>query len=287
MYNKVGCFLLVLLLVGCGSKPNSLVDVLAGMDDFPNWSPVSSVELFDRENIYALVNGQADAFFAYAFEQVAVRRYESTEGARLDVEVWQVATPADAYGLFAASIAGTPTSVGSLTGSDRHNNGDTDPGWRLAFWQNRYYVQVRARQELPDADLRRFAETVSAALPSEGERPALVDRLPSDGPVERSALFFHQEISIQSELWLGGENLLGLSDETDGVLARYDAGGAVVRLLLVQYPNAEAASAGLAALESGQVSSLVTADVHDDLLGAVLGEIDGPAASTLLAEALQ
>jgi hypothetical protein len=159
------------------------------------------------------VDGQAEAFFAYGFEQVAVRRYENAEGAVLRVEVWQLATPADAYGLFTASITGTPAAIG--------NDGDADPGRRLAFWQDRYTVHVRARQELDDADLWGFGEAVSAALPEGGERPALVDRLPPDGLVERSAIFFHEEISIQSDLWLGGENLLGLGLETDGVLARW------------------------------------------------------------------
>jgi hypothetical protein len=236
------------------------------------------VEIFDRDNIYDLVNGQADAFFVYGFEQVAVRNYENAEGAVLGVEVWQLATPADAYGLFTTNIVGEPVDVG--------NEGDADPGRRLAFWQDRYYVHVRARQELPDASLRAFAQVVSGALPVGGESPAVVDRLPPNGLVERSGVFFHEEISIQNEVWLGGENLLGLSPETDAVLARYDLDGTIVRLLLVQYPNAEDAATGLAALESGQIGAIVTADARDDLLGAVFGEADAAAASVLLAEAL-
>jgi len=154
-------------------------------------------------------------------------------------------------------------------------------------------VHVRARQGLNDADgstelaqvLWGFAEAVSAALPEGGERPALVGRLPPAGLVERSAIFFHQEISIQDQLWLGGANLLVLSPETDAVLARYAVGGAVARLLLVQYPDAEAASAGLAALEDSQINGLVTADVRDNLLGAVFGEVDAVTADKLLSEA--
>jgi len=267
-----------LLLAGCGSKPVSLTGVFPGADAICSWVTSDDVEIFNCENIFDLVNGQAEFFFTYGFEQVAVRRYENAEGAVLHIEVWQLATPADAYGLFTASTTGEPADIG--------NDGDTDPGRRLAFWQDRYTVQVRARQELDDADLWAFAEAVSAALPEGGERPALVDRLPSDGLVERSGIFFHEEISIQSELWLGGENLLGLGPETDGVLAHYDAGGAVARLLLVQYPDAEAASAGLATLEGGEVGGLVTADARDNLLGAVFGEIDEAAAGTLLARVL-
>jgi len=135
--------------------------------------------------------------------------------------------------------------------------------------------------------LQGFSEAVSEALPSGGERPALVDRLPDEGLLERSVVFFHQEISIYDRLWLGGENLLGLGPETDGVLANYDdVGGVGAQLLLVQYPDAEAASVGLAALESGGVDGLLTADVRNDVLGVVLGRADAAAASALLAAAL-
>ena len=267
-----------LLLAGCTAKSTSLTDVFPGMDAFPDWTPTRDVEIFDRENIYDLVNGQAEAFFVYGFEQVAVRNYENAEGAVLGVEVWELAAPADAYGLFTTSISGEPVTIG--------NEGDADPGRRLAFWQDRYYVHVRARQELPDAALRTFAQVISTALPVGGERPALMNRLPPDGLVERHAVFFHQELSIQNEVWLGGENLLGLSYETNGILAQYDISGAMARLLLVQYPNAENATAALTALESGQVESMVTADARGDLLGAVLGEVDATAAGALLAEAL-
>jgi hypothetical protein len=278
---ELGFLFLALLLAGCTTgKSPSLTDVFAGGDAFPGWTLAGEVEVYDRENLYELVDGQADALFAYGFEQVVVQRYGSSEGAELDVEVWQLATPADAYGLFTAQRAGAPVAIALA------NDGDADPGRRLAFWQDRYTVQVRARQELNDAELRGLAEALSAALPSGGGRPALVGRLPPEGLVERSEIFFHEEISIQSEMWLGGENVLGLGPETDGVLARYDVGGATVRLLLVQYPDAETASDGLAALEAGQVSNLVAADVRDGLLGAVFGETGEAAAGELLASAL-
>ena len=270
--------LILLLLAGCGGRGVSLAGVFTEAGAFPGWTPVGEVETFTSENLYDLVDGQAESFFAYGFEQVATQSYENAEGTVLRVEIWQLATPADAYGLFTASVAGTPVDVG--------NDGDADPGRRLAFWQDRTTVQVHARQQVPDADLRRFAEAVSAALPSGGERPALVDRLPPHGLVERSVRFFHEEISIQDQLWLGGENLLGLSPQTDGVLARYDTGGVAVRLLLVRYPDAEAASAGRAALEGGQVDGLVSVDARGDLLGAVLGDMDQPAANALLTQAL-
>jgi hypothetical protein len=147
-------------------------------------------------------------------------------------------------------------------------------------------VQVYGRQPVPDADLQAFARAVSAALPAGAERPPLVGRLPKEGLVERGFVFFHEEISIQTQVWLGGENILGLSPETDGILARYDMDGGMAYLLLIEYPEAKAASNGLAALDAGQVEGLVAADAWDSLLGAVFGQVDPTAADELLAKAL-
>jgi len=276
---KLGWLLLAFLWAGCStSQP-----VFPGADAVPGWTRSDAVEVFDQETLFSLVDGQAESYFAYGFEQVAVGRFESAGGEALEVEVWQLATPFDAYGLFTASAAGTAVAIG--------DDGDTDPGRRVVFWQDRYYVHVRTWQELPAPDLNAFAEGVSRALPSApyGQRPALVDRLPPDGLAERGVIFFHEEISIYSELWLGGENLLGLSAETDGVLARYDAGGAVARLLLVQYPDAAAAADALGTLTGRQDAgelNLISATVREGLLGAVFGDVDAAAADALLQQAL-
>jgi hypothetical protein len=256
-----------------------LTDAFPGADAIPGWTFDGDLEVFDSETIFGLVDGQADFFFVYGFKQVAVRRYKNAKDIVLDIHIWQVHTPKDAYGLFTASVAGEPADIG--------NEGDTDPGRRLVFWQDRYVAQLFSRKDIPDADLRAFAEAVSAALPTGGERPALVDRLPADGMIPRSSIFFHEELSIQDEVWLGGENILGLSPDTDGILARYEFDGGTARLLLIEYPDTGAASAGLAALQGGEIEGLASAEARGNLLGAVFGEMDEETASTLLEKALK
>jgi hypothetical protein len=252
--------------------------VFSGTDSISGWTTTEAARIYNRDDIFDLVDGQADAFFVYGFQHVVVQRYKNTEGARLDAEVWQLATPADAYGLFTTVASGAPATLG--------NDADAEPGRRLSFWQDRYTVHVSARQKLDDAILWNFAKAISTVLPQGGERPALVSGLPQQGLKERGFIFFHEELSIQDQVWLGGKNILGLSHETNGVVARYDLGGATARLLLIQYPSADKAAAGLAALKSSQVKNLAVADVHENLLGAVLGQVDNAAASTLLTKAL-
>jgi hypothetical protein len=198
----------------------------------------------------------------------------------LDLQIWQVARPADAYGLFTASRGGTPMPVG--------DGGDADPGRRIVFWQDRYYVQVFARRPVPEGQLQQVAQTVAAALPAppSGEPPGLVARLPADGLLQGSVLFFHEEISIQDVVWLGGENLLGLGPDTDGVLAQYERQDGQGWLLLIQYPEAADAAAGLAALEATDIVAPVGVGAEGDLLAAAFGQLAEDAAADLISQAL-
>jgi hypothetical protein len=255
-----------------------MVDALSATGLPAAWMPQGDLELYDVENLYDLVNGQADEYFAYAFEQAAVRTFENASGDTLRVEMWRTATAADAYGLYSGYRAGMPVGIG--------NEGDGDPGRRLGFWQDRYNVRLFAFQPVPDDELVAFAELYASVLPAGGDQPAVMGQLPQNGLDERSILFFHKEISIQNDLWLGGENLLGLGPETDGVLARYDVDGGLLQLILVRYPNAGASQAGLEALESVPPDNLLAAEVRGDLFGAVFGMVDRTAAKELLAAAL-
>ncbi len=274
---------IVIFLVGCGAKATptptvSLREVFPAGDAIPGWTRDGDTETYTGDTLYDMVDGQADAFFAYNFRQVSVQNYAG-EDTVLRIEIWQLATPADAYGLFTRNRSGEPADIG--------NEGDTDPDRRLAFWQDRYYVQVRSRKAIADTTLRAFAEAIAAALPTGGETPALMSKLPPDGLLPRRAIFFRQELSIQDEIWLGGENILGLTTETEGVLGHYTLNDARALLLMVQYPDADAASTGLAALIGAHVDGLLAADTHNALLAAVFGNADPTAAANLLSAALK
>ena len=272
-----------ILPAGCASlsatsTPESIPET-AFPGEITGWTPAEEARLYNSGNLFDLVNGQADAFFVYGFEQTALRTYTNADGNRLDVQIWQLATPADAYGLFTLGRSGSPAAIG--------NEGDTETGRRLSFWQDRYTVHVSARQDVDDALLWGLAQAVVGALPQGGERPPLIDRLPQTGlKNERDFIFFHEELSIQNEIWLGGENILGLSQDTNGVVASYEVADSPALLLLIEYPTPNQAAAGLEALQTAQVDDLVIAQSQDNLLTAVFGEVDDSVANTLVAKVL-
>jgi hypothetical protein len=244
----------------------------------PGWTPSGQPRVFDPENLYDLVNGQADAYLAYGFHQVGVQDYEHNDGAPVRIQVWQLDSSDDAFGLYSSHRSGEPAGVG--------NEGDIDPGRRLHFWQDRFFVRLVAPQAAPDGELQSLARAVAGSLPAGGEQPSLLARLPQEGLKERSTIFFRNEMSIQNYLWLGGENLLRLGPETGGVLARYDLGEQPAIMVLVQYPDAGSASAAQKALEAGNVEGFVAAARQDNLMAAVFGSLDIDSAQGLMQDAL-
>ena len=274
----VPCFV---ILAGCAQNSAfHLSGTLPGADSLAGWNPAGKVQTYDRETLFDYINGASEYFFTYTFEEVAVSRYKKSDGAELNAEVWQLAAAEDAFGLFTSRTGGTAVSVGGSS------EAALETGSRLVFWQSRFYVTLTALDAVSDEDLRLFAEFISKALPTGGERPKLIGRLPADGLVPGSEKFFHQELAIQDRLWLGGENLLGLGTDTDAVFARYRMGDAEWQLLLVEYPDSPRADAGLKALVSGVVENLTTADINGALLGAVIGQGDANLAVILLRKAL-
>jgi hypothetical protein len=285
---QAGMIVLMLLaaLSACGkppaqpvSAPVDLKTVFPADNRVAGWTISQQVETYNRENLYNLVDGQADSFFVYGFEETATQRYQNGSGVHMNAEVWRLATPADAFGLFTAGQAGVPAQIG--------NEGDADPGRRLAFWQDRYFVSLNADADVADATLVEFGQAIAGKIPTGGEQPSIMVRLPQSGLVERGYIFFHEEMSVQMEVWLGGENLLGLSQETNCVIGRYTVDGATARLMLIEYPSAGQATKGLKALRAGELSDLLVADSRGNLLVAVFGKIAAEPAQTLVQEALK
>lgn len=281
MMRKTGIRLIwlatLLLAAGCGRAEPSH-DLFPDREAIPGWTPAGEAQVFDSDTLYDLVNGQADSFFVYGFEQVHVQTYENAAGGLLRVEIWQMDTASNAYGLYTMLRSGEPVAIG--------NAGDTDPGRRIDFWQDRAFVRVFSFTPENPATLESFAAQVSSALPSGGQRPTLIERLPEEGLVQDSEVFFHQETSIQGHLWLGGQNLLSLDAETDAALARYLIHDTGVWLLLVGYPEDAAAAKARETLAASEFDNMSAVAVEGGFLGAVFGALSKTDAEQLLTIAL-
>jgi len=214
---------------------------------------------------------------AYRAEQVQVQQVQSADGLRFSVETWQLPDPPSAYGLFTRLCQARPVRLG--------NEGCSD-GARLAgFWQERYTVILRASGPAPAGLLEEYARGEQARLPSGGEKPALVSRVPAAN--RANLVYFYEEAAILEWLPLGGKNILGLGPQTGGVLAEYSLDGKPAQLLLIEYPDEGGALAGLRAVQNYGLPDLLLSGSQGRLLAAVFGQASPQPAGQLLAETLR
>jgi hypothetical protein len=123
-------------------------------------------------------------------------------------------------------------------------------------------------------------------MPEGGALPELVTRLPQENLVPGSAKFFHQKLSLDNLLWLGDENILNLSEQTNAVLAVYTYDDTQAQLVVVEYPDAATAEAAHTALEGSGLENLAAAGQGNQYLVAVFEAPNQAIAQELLQKAL-
>jgi len=271
----------MMALGGCGTpagKGPAPQDLLPASGAVAGWERSSEMEVYVPDDLFDYMDGQAELFFVYNFERLAVQEYQRGDEGPIIVEVYQVASPADAYGLFSFYATGQPMDLGS--------GGSAEPGRLISFWQGRFYARVFAYGEAEQESLSALGRQVAAGMPEGGGLPELVTRLPQESLVPGSARFFHQKLSLDNLLWLGDENILNLNEQTDAVLAAYTYGDVQAQLLVVEYADAATAEAAHAALEGSDLENLSATGQSARYLVAVFEMPDQAIAQELLQKAL-
>jgi hypothetical protein len=181
--------------------------------------------------------------------------------------------------LFTQLCAAKPLQLG--------NGGCSDGESLLGFWQERYTVILRSSAAAPAGLLEKTARELQSKLPQGGKRPALVDSAPGQNRSAQGLIYFYEETGLQKRLPLDGKNRLGLSADTQGLLAAYSLDGKAAELLLIEYPDETGAANGLRALQNYGLPDLLVAGSNGRVIAAVFGSASSEAAAALLADTLR
>ncbi|HWR82529.1 MAG TPA: DUF6599 family protein [Candidatus Deferrimicrobium sp.] len=203
-------------------------------DESLGWTLQDSTETYDREGIFDYIDGAGEVYRAYGFAGVTVFRYDRVGEGGIIVEIFDMGSPADAYGVFSYSREEETSGIGQAY---------EFAGSLLHFWKDRFYVCVRAEQpgELAREAVVAIAKSIDGKITAEGGKPALVGMLPQEGLVPHSETYFHTHPVLNNRYFVSTENILNLGAGTNAVLARYSPGR--VYLLCIEYKNAQEAEA--------------------------------------------
>lgn len=220
--------LLALLSVGA---PVLLPEEVAG------WRAEGPAQSYDARTIFDYIDGHGEVFLAYGMKACLARRYLGPPGeGDILLDVFDMGSPSDAYGVFSHTREGEPVDAGR-------------EGWRtsgtLGFWKGRTFASVTAERpnERSRAAALALARAVAAPLDATGDPPGLVRLADRPGLVPRSAVYLRSPQILDAHVELGAGDPLGLGSGARAVVARFAQAGAKAQLVVVEHPSAEAASA--------------------------------------------
>ena len=226
-------------LVGCGPTPDGEDVVMTSVTPTTavGWSADGDEQLYDTESIYAYIDGHAEVYLAYGMKRCVSRRYVAPDGdGEIIVDLFEMASPADAFGVFSHDRDGETVAIGQ--------GGIYRLGW-LSFWSGSWYGSIYAtgiEDGARDAIVE-VADVVAENLPADGRIPALVNRLPSAGLDPSSVCFLRSPQILDAHVFVGGDNLLALGPEVEAVVGRYRLEGSPLHLVVVEYPDEGMAAA--------------------------------------------
>ena len=199
-----------------------------------NWTKAEEDQFYDSQTIFDYIDGAGEVYRAYHMQRCLSRRYVTPQGPALILDIFEMASSYDAFGVFTHDPDGDALPVGQ--------GGVYRSGW-LGFWKDRFFISLYADEETDAAikALRELAGKVASLIKKEGPKPQILSRLPKKGLQARSVRYFHDHPVLNRHYYVSTENILRLGGQTEAVLSAYQLKEGAAQVLLVKYPDADKA----------------------------------------------
>ena len=205
-------------------------------DEIDGWKVTKKDGIYGRNTLYDYINGGAELYLSYGFKQVINRTYVKPEQPDIVVDLFDMGTSQNAFGVFSHSMETIDTAYGQGT---QYSAG------LLLFWKDRYYVSLMSYPETTESKkaLLALGRSIETAIAGEGPLPDILKLHPQGFLIRESVRYFRHYAWLNSHYFVADSNILNINDKTDAVLAKYREGDKRFLLLLVEYKNPEEAQA--------------------------------------------
>jgi hypothetical protein len=200
--------------------------------DAGGWKAATRLQTFTRDTVVQYLDVTAEICLAYDFKKLTIQEYATSGGPAIFIEIYEMDSAEDAFGLFSHDRKGEPASVGneSIYGLNT-----------LRFWKGKVFVRLITEKETPEAKKAVFAlaDKIAGVLSKEGKKPKISVCFPTVDLLPNSLHYFHKQVSLNTFIYFGDENILDLNERTEAAIAQFAPDGQKVGALLCLYPGPE------------------------------------------------
>jgi hypothetical protein len=173
--------LAALLLAGGGAaagrpSQDALKALLPSGGEAAGWVQEGDAQDFAGEDLYTYIDGGAEIYQEYGFRRVVVRDYKDAGGRSVNLELFEMASPEAAFGMFTFKRSGRGKVL-------RLGGGGELEDYYLNFWKGRFLGTLTGFDSDPAtlAGLQALAAAVDAKIADAADPPELLAALPTAG----------------------------------------------------------------------------------------------------------
>ncbi|HSB07739.1 MAG TPA: DUF6599 family protein, partial [Thermodesulfobacteriota bacterium] len=183
--------------------------------EFAGWKLSGEIQTFESRTLYEYIDGAADLYLTYGFEELKVAEYQNDRKANVTVDVYWHRTPNDAFGIY--SQERLPNAKYNDIGIQGYSEKEI-----LNFLAGNYYVKITGFKIESEEVLTSFARKVAENLGEKGSLPSLLASFPREGKVKDSEKYI-------------AKNFLGYSFLHSAFTADYEIAGRKFKLFIMEF----------------------------------------------------
>jgi len=184
--------------------------------EITGWKQSGEIQTFIPKTLYEYINGAADLYLIYDFQELKVAEYQNEKKASVTIDVYRHITPTHAFGIY--SQERLPNANFINVGTQGYVEEEI-----LNFIVGPYYVKITGYKIESGGQevLISFAKKVAENLKEKGTLPALLKSFPLDGKVKNSEKFINK-------------NFLGYAFLHSAFTADYELSGKKFKLFVIE-----------------------------------------------------
>jgi len=187
--------------------------------ELTGWKQSGDIQSFSPKDLFEYINGAADLYLSYDFQELKVAEYQNEKKASVTIEMYRHKTPIDAFGIYSQERL----SDANFLDIGAQGYSETDV---LNFVSGNYYVKMSSFKTGPEDQkvLPTFARKIVENLGEKGSLPSILSAFPKEGKRENSEKF----VSIK---------FLGYAFLYSAFTADYDLSGKTFKLFVIEGAN--------------------------------------------------
>lgn len=198
----------------------------------PGWARDGEPLEYEGEDLYIYIDGGAEIYQEYGFRRVILQDYKNAAGKAVSLEIFEMETPAAAYGIFTFKRSGSGKGIPLGAGAELE-------AYYLNFWKGRFLVTLTGFDEAPETidGLLAVGGIVDSKIRDGGGTPGLVAALPEKGLRPGSVRYLKGLIGLNNVYPFYTAHGLAFTEAVKGI---YESGAT---LIVLDYGTAGARAA--------------------------------------------